>query len=270
MLCVSGLDITIVGHYDYVQTAYYSIATLPTNFVLLIITSMVNPLMPASSAMSARSSAVEMGDFLAKITRYTTVILLLTGLPLMVCGLPILRLWVGPLYAQHTLQYLRILVLANVIRNLCAPYATMIVATGRQGAATATAVAEAAVNLGSSIFLASRFGAIGVALGTVLGSLVSVSCHFAITMHFTHSTLSISRAQLFLKGLLQPAMIGIPSLVFLPLLWAPARANLKPLPAIAWAVSTLLIAWFFGLNRRERSDIRRFLGSRLPLPLTAN
>ena len=53
--------------------------------------SMTGPLMPASSAMSTQRSAAEMGNFLARITRYTTVILLLTGLPLMVCGLPILR-----------------------------------------------------------------------------------------------------------------------------------------------------------------------------------
>ena len=52
ILCVTGLDVTIVGHYDYIQTAYYSIATLPTSFVLLVVASMVNPLMPASSALS--------------------------------------------------------------------------------------------------------------------------------------------------------------------------------------------------------------------------
>jgi len=57
MLCVTGLDITIVGHYDYVQTAYYSIATLPTSFVLLFLSSIINPLLPASSAMSTLRSA---------------------------------------------------------------------------------------------------------------------------------------------------------------------------------------------------------------------
>ena len=36
MLCVSGLDVTIVGHFDFGQTAFYSIATLPTNFILSI------------------------------------------------------------------------------------------------------------------------------------------------------------------------------------------------------------------------------------------
>lgn len=263
MLCITGLDITIVGHYDYVQTAYYSIATLPTSFVLLIISSMVNPLMPASSAMSAQRSPSEMGDFLAKITRYSTVILLLTGLPLMVCGFPILRLWVGPVYAVHTLQYLRVLVFANVIRNLCAPYATMICATGRQGAAAISAVSEAVVNLGSSIYLASRFGAIGVALGTVLGSLVGVSLHFAISMHLTHETFAISRSRLFVKGLLRPAIVAIPSLVLLPLWWSTSQVALSPRMVIVWSLSTLVLAWLGGVSRKERSELMHFSRKRL-------
>jgi O-antigen/teichoic acid export membrane protein len=257
LLFVAGLDVTIVGHYDYLQTAYYSIATLPTSFVLSIIGSMMGPLMPASSAMSTQRSASEMGDFLIRITRYTTVLLLLTGLPLMVCGFPILRLWVGPIYALHTLKYLRILVFANVIRNLCAPYATMICATGRQGAATATALSEGVVNLSSSIYLASRFGAIGVALGTVIGSFVSVSLHFAITMHFTRQTLGSSRSRLFLKGLLRPAVIAIPSLALLPLWWSPTRLALSPRLLIVWGLTTLALGWFGALSSKERNDLMR-------------
>ena len=122
MVCVSGLDVTMVGHYAYNQTAYYSIATLPTNFLILIISSILGPMMPASSALSTQRSPSEMGDILTRITRYSIILLLLIGLPLIVCGLPILRLWVGPVYAIHTLTYLRILsFLANLLRNLCAP-----------------------------------------------------------------------------------------------------------------------------------------------------
>jgi O-antigen/teichoic acid export membrane protein len=253
MLCITGLDVTIVGHYDYLQTAYYSIATLPTIFALSIIGSMMGPLLPASSAMSTQRSASEMGDFLARITRYTTAMLLLTGLPLMVCGSPILRLWVGAEYAYRTLPYLRILVFANVFRNLCLPYATMVTATGRQRAAVASALCEGIVNLGSSIYLAGRIGAIGVALGTLLGSFVSVSLHFAISMHFTQQTLAISRSRLFLKGLLQPAIIAIPSLVLLPFWWSPTHMSLSAPFVMVWGISTLVFAWFGGLSKKERS-----------------
>jgi len=262
MLCITGLDITIVGHYDYVQTAYYSIATLPTSFVLLIISSLLNPLMPASSAMSTQRSAAEMGNLLTRITRYITLVVLLTGLPLIVCGFPILRLWVGSAYALHTFEYLRILVFANIIRNLCAPYATMIVATGRHGAAAASAISEALVNLSSSIFLASRFGAIGVAIGTVVGAVVGVSLHFAITMQFTRRTLDVSRAKLFISGVLRPALIAVPSLILLPLWWSHSRLTLTSQMEVVWGASTLGLAWLVGLNRNERNDLLRLAKNR--------
>jgi O-antigen/teichoic acid export membrane protein len=251
MLCIAGLDVLLVGHYDYGQTAFYSIATLPTNFVLLLVGSALSPLMPASSALSMQRSPSEMGEFLSKITRYTTVLLLVTGLPLIVCGFLILRAWVGPLYAAHSLRYLRILVLANIIRNLCAPYATILTATGRQAAALAAAISEGMVNLGSSIYLAHRFGAIGVAVGTLIGSFVSVALHFAITMSFTSSAVAISRSRLFLKGLLHPAVIGIPTVILVPFWWSSPAAPGPELAAL-WAISTFLLAGLLGIRSKER------------------
>ncbi len=266
MLCVSGFDIAIVGHFAYFETAYYSIATMPTNFVLLIISSLISPLMPATSALSTQREPSQMGVVLSRVTRYTTVALLLTGLPLVVFGFSILRIWVGPDYALHTLKYLRILILANVLRNLCAPYATMITATGRQGAATTAAISEALVNLGSSLYLASRFGAIGVAIGTLLGSCVSILVHFAITMHFTRQTFAISRSRLFAKGLLRPLVMAIPSLLSIPLWWAPAL-NLNVSFVVAWGCSTLALAWYVGLRSEERHELTCRIRNRLvPLP----
>ena len=255
MLCVVGLDITIVGHYDYLQTAYYSIATLPTTFMLMIVASMLGPLMPACSAMNTRRTPVEMGSFLARATKYSTLVLLSIGLPLIVFGLPILRLWVGSSYASQSIGYLRILVFANIIRNLCAPYATMIVATNEQGAAVVTALSEALVNLGSSLYLASRYGAIGVAIGTVIGSFVSIALHFFITMHYTKRTLATSRSRLFVYGILKPSVVAIPSLALFPI-WFPAyRITLSAGFVAVWIASTIFLASYVGLNRQERTEI---------------
>ena len=266
MLCIAGLDVTIVGHYDYVQTAYYSIATLPVAFILMIISAMLNPLMPASSALSTQRPPVEMGELAARVTRYSSVILLLTGLPLIVFGYPILRLWVGEQYALHTLPYLRILVFANIIRNLCAPYATMIVATDRQSAAITAAISEAVVNLGCSIYLAARFGAVGVAIGTVLGAFVSIALHFGITMRFTRGTLAISRLGFFVKGMLRPAVIAVPSLLVLPLCWSPAQAVRAPI-MLAWCFTTGFFAWYGGLTVTDRRNAIRIFRNKILEPV---
>jgi len=258
MFCVTGLDIVIVGHFDYVQTAYYSIAALPTSFLLLIISALLGPLMPASSALSTRFSPSQMGIFLSKITRYNTIALLLVGLPLVVFAFPILRLWVGSEYALHTVAYLRILVVANVVRNLCAPYATIITATANQKSVIPTAVSEAVVNLGSSLYLAWRFGAIGVAMGTVIGSGVSILVHFVISMRLTRPVISISRRQLLLRDIFAPCVICLPSALLLLVWWPATDLHLVSSMSMVWVLCTVVPAYFC-LNREERQGFSRLI-----------
>lgn len=267
MLCISGLDVTIVGHYDFKETAYYSLATLPANLIMAILASTLGPMLPAASALSTQRTPVAMGNILFRISRYSTIVMLLTGLPLLAGGYPILRLWVGATYALHSVRYLQVLVLATILRNLCMPYATVVVATGKQKLATASAIAEAVVNLGSSIYLARSLGAIGVAAGTLLGAFVSVAMHFTFSMHYTYSTILISRIRLFVGSLLRPALIAIPSLLFLPM-WRNSSWQPLSLPLwLFWATATLLIAWFGALNADERTSLLGIIGSRIKLPV---
>jgi len=255
MLFVSGLDVTIVGRYDFGQTAFYAVATMPTNFMISLMGAALAPLLPTASAMSVDRESKEMGDLLSRATRYSTILLLLCGLPLLVGGPWLLRMWVGPGYAAQTSVYLRVLVLANLVRNLCLPYAGMLLATGRQRVAIAGATAEALVNLGTSVYLVQRIGAIGVAYGTLLGAFVSVGMHFALSMHYTSSTFSVSRMRLFLGGVVRPLIIAIPSLLLVRLWWSrsPPTMLLEIWPV--WAVSTLLLAWYGTLDVEERGRV---------------
>ena len=257
MLCVNGLDVTIVGHYDYPMTAFYSIAVMPTNLILLIISAVMGPVMPASSALSTARTSSEMGVVLIKVTRYAMSLLLLSGLPLIVFGYVVIRIWVGPLYAIHSIPLMRVLIVANILRNSCLPYSTMVIATGRQKSATIAPIAEAVVNLASSIYLASRFGAIGVAYGTLIGALVSVGCHFALSMPATSDTLSISRGKLLWQGIALPGLMALPSLA-MTFFWVSSPTSpLNLWKVLAWVASTLSIAWFAALSGSERDRIFR-------------
>jgi O-antigen/teichoic acid export membrane protein len=259
MLCVNGLDVAIVGRYDFSQTAFYSVATLPATFIISILLAALHPLLPVTSAMSTFRTPTEMGSILSRTTRYSTLVLVTCGLFLMVAAYPILRLWVGPEYATNTVLYLRILVIANVLRNLCAPYSTMLVAMDRQKVAIAGVVAEAAVNVAASIYFAKHFGAVGVAYGTLLGSVVSMLMHFAVSMHYTSPLIAISRARLLVDAILRPLLIAIPSLVLVQSWWSVVNPTFSAATWIAWAASTLIIAWFAGLNGEERTQIRAML-----------
>jgi O-antigen/teichoic acid export membrane protein len=265
MLLISGLDLTIVGRYSFNETAYYSIANAPTSFILMISSALFGPLLPAASALSVLRNPAQMGGVLLRSTRYAVIVLFLTGLPFLVAGYFILRIWVGPVYALHSFPLLRILVLANIIRSSCSPYATMVVATSRQRFATASPVTEGIVNLVSSVWLAQRIGARGVALGTLLGALVGVAVHFGVSMRYTQTTLAISRLELFLKGMLRPAAVAMPSILLLWLWWPLGANSLRLVISCGWTVSTLLLAWFVSLTQGDRDLVARMVSSKLNL-----
>jgi O-antigen/teichoic acid export membrane protein len=267
-LFISGLDLTIVGHYSFAETGFYAIANSPTSFLLMISSAVMAPLLPATSALSVQRSASQMGGVLLRSTRYAVIVLLLTGLPFLVAGYWILRKWVGPIYAEHSLHFLQILVLANIVRTVCAPYATMVVAMSRQSVATASPVAEGLVNLVSSIWLARHFGAMGVALGTLIGAVVGVAMHFGISMRFTQSALALPRMDLFLRGMLRPAALALPSVLLL--LWRGAgTVTLASVPGFdaaiitLWAVSTLVMAWAVSMTHGDREMVVGALRSRI-------
>lgn len=263
MLCVSGLDVAIVGHYDFRETAFYSIATQPTAFTVSALGAALAPLIPTISSLSVHSSPRRMGSILSTATRYSSILLFLTAIPWMVCGYWILHLWVGDNYAVHTLPYLRILILANVIRGVCAPYASMLVATNTQRVAIAGVVLEAAVNVASSVFLAERIGAIGVAYGTLIGSTISIAMHSGFNIRRTYSTFAISRVTFFLASLARPGMIALPSIVLIQLWWLPSAPQFGSLLWVGWSLSTALLAWYICLNEGERYSLLSALQSRL-------
>jgi O-antigen/teichoic acid export membrane protein len=263
MLCVSGLDVAIVGRYDYARTAYYSIATLPTNFVNSVLASALAPLIPASSALNVGRTSEQMGSLLARVTRYSTLLLLLTALPMLIAGYPILRIWVGADYAIHTFQFLRILVIANVIRNICLPYASFVVGTNNQRVATTTVICEALVNLSCSLYFVRHIGAIGVAYGTLIGAFISAGMHFAVSMHFTFSTFAVSRRRLFTSGILRPAIVALPTVLLLPFWWRDSNPALTPFLWAAWTVTTLFLACKIGLDASERQTLPKSMFRRL-------
>jgi O-antigen/teichoic acid export membrane protein len=161
---------------------------------------------------------------------------------------------VGHDYASRSALFLEVLVLGNIIRELGYPYALVVVATGKQHLATLAAVSEAVVNVSLSIYLVEKIGAVGVAIGTVVGAVVSLGLHVVVSMKFTRSTISISRRRFLLEGLLRPLSGVIPSILFLPLWSRTAMLPLNPLWMAIWSVSTLVFIWFVGLKKAERDN----------------
>ncbi|WP_446745442.1 polysaccharide biosynthesis protein [Silvibacterium acidisoli] len=259
MLFISGLDLTIVGHYAFAQTAFYAVAVAPASMQIMLLSAGLGPMMPAASALSVQRSARMVGTMLVKVTRYAAIYLVLTGLPLIVCAPWLLTLWVGPVYAERSVYLLRILAAANIIRYFLSPYATFVIAIGKQRVATISAVSEGVVNLTVSVLLARHHGAVGVAYGTLIGAVTGVLVHIAVSMHFTYDDIAVSRKLFFYGGLLRPFLISLPSGVWL--LWQAIHpAALSVFPFSLWMAATILAAWFISLRPSERDTLVHFAG----------
>lgn len=251
-LLISGLDIVIVGHYDYKNTGYYSIAAGATNLMLVVITSTFGPLLPAVSSMNAQRTPGQIGELVIKVTRFCALLICALGLPLLLGAYPLLKLWVGHAYAIQSALFLQVLVLGNAIRMLAYPYALVVLATAKQRMTIIAAIAEAIVNVTLSICLVQRVGAIGVAIGTCMGALVSIAVHLAVSMRLTRSTILVPRRRFVSDAVLRPLSCVIPSMLLIPF-WRRFAMLPADLPwVIIWTIFTFGIAWLIGLKPMER------------------
>lgn len=258
MLMISGLDLSIVGIFDYKMTAYYAIAATLTNFVAQAQGAIFSALLPASAVLGARGDGQRLGVMLVSSTRYGMLILLAMALPLVVGGHWIIRLWAGADYAQHATLILQVLVIANVVRLCALPYSTLLLGTGQQNKVIASPLAEGITNLVASVVGAHFLGAIGVAVGTLIGAFVSVAFHLFYNMPRT-AVIVIDRLRLVKEGLLRPSLCALPFLVLLAIKPARDLSEYAVLLTVTSIVAALFF-WNFGLLRSERQRLAHALG----------
>jgi O-antigen/teichoic acid export membrane protein len=256
MMMISGLDLAIVGMFDYVAVAYYAVAITLTNFVVQTQNTIFAAVLPASAVLNARSDSKKLGALLLSSTRYGMLMLLAVALPLVLAGKLILTVWVGRDYALHATLIMQILVVANVVRLSFLPYATLLLGMGEQGKVVMSPIAEGVTNLAASLFGAWKFGAIGVAVGTLIGSFVSIGVHFLYHMPRTRGIV-IDRPSLVRNGILRPLICAVPfSLLLLLRVVTPniSTASTWFLSSVA-GVGTGCLLWTFGLIGSERRKI---------------
>ncbi len=253
MLLISGLDTVVVGHFDFKSTGFYAVAATLTNFVILTSGAIFGPLLPAVSALAAADDRTKIASLTVRTTRYCALLLVLTGLPLLLYGYPILSIWVGADYARHSVVLLQILTIANMIRLCMLPYAITVMGNGLQRYGFLGAITEAVVNLSVSIALASRFGAIGVALGTFLGGVIGVALLIFYCMRCTRAAIPVLRAEFMFRGLAAPLVCSIPLFAFLLFCKGhPAAHGVLP-PALV-ATLTVILIWIVGLTGSDRKQ----------------
>jgi O-antigen/teichoic acid export membrane protein len=261
MLMVSGLDLTIVGMFDYSATAYYAVAATLTNFVAQAQGAIFAAMLPASAVLAARGDEKGLGAMLVSSTRYGMLILLAMALPLMLAGNWALGVWVGTYYASRSTLILQVLLVANVVRLCALPYATLLLGTGQQRKVILSPLAEGMTNLAASIVGAYVFGAMGVAAGTLIGAFVSIGFHLLYNMPRT-SCIAIDRLSLVRQGLLRPLVCAVPVglvLLFRAAIRLPSSGTVSLFLLAGGLLGTMVLFWQYGLLGNERARLEQAL-----------
>jgi O-antigen/teichoic acid export membrane protein len=257
MLLVSGLDTVIIGYFDYGAVTPYVLANSIVAIVAGIQSSVFSVLMPKAATLGSKGDSLALGRMLIDSTRYNMLILLAISTPLMMFGELIISVWVGEQYRESTVLFLKVLLVANLIRLSAYPYAIILIGTGQQQKVIITPMMEGLSNFIASVSLASAFGGVGVAFGTVIGGSVGVLSNIFYNMRNTRE-IENDLGSYLTTGLLKPILCFSP--IILLSIFYQLQLNWLSLIVIIVSLCLTLVAVFrFTLVVEERRKILSLL-----------
>lgn len=259
MLLFSGLDVIIVGRYDFAAVAFFSVGLTLSSFVAGVIGSFAQAMIPAAAKLSDDPAALE--RLLVSGFRFIGAVSLIVSAPLIFSGEVILSYWVGSEYAQNASLILALLAVSMVIRNLMLPYVMLAIGVGRHQKMTITPIAEGIASLIATLALVISFGADGVAAAKCIGGLLGVV--MLIWQHALRRSIPDFDRRSYLLGCvarLLAAGVAASSLSALINI-SGLQGHLASVPLIVGAAA--VSAWLILLGERERRDVRRTLSSTL-------
>jgi O-antigen/teichoic acid export membrane protein len=209
MFVISGLDVAIVGRFDFPALAFYSVCVTPVAVLSGSGAALFGPLIQVGAAHAAHGRQRQLAQLLMRATRYATIIMSLAAVVVSFFAEQILGAWLGSEYASRSAPILRLLMIGHALRQLTYPYAALLIAMGQQSKLLLSPVAEAVVNVCVAILAGRRFGAIGVAYAVVIGSVVMLLLNFTFNLPRTHGR-EFSRRTLLVRSILLPMACFLP------------------------------------------------------------
>lgn len=253
MLLVTGLDLVLVGRFEFSAVTPYSIAAGMVALISGLLYAVVNVILPHAAVLHAREKAGELGTLVVSATQASVLLLILTGAPIFAYAGPIIRVWIGQRYVAAGIPLMAVLIVATVIRLIGAPYSLVIVAAGQHSYVKVSPLAEGISNFIASVALGSAFGAVGVAWGTLIGSVIGVGSHLWYSMPRTAPVIGFSRKHLIATGVLLPLLCTSPLMAVAVAAWR--GVNLSLLAFIAATLLSVVAAGLLVLRTQQAGKI---------------
>lgn len=255
MLLITGLNTAIVGIFDYPSLAAFAVAASIVAFLVGIQQSIFAVLIPAvAQRIGQADPSFQLGKLLLRTTRYGCILMGVAGFPLLIWAKSILTLLAGRELAEVGAPILQVLILGNMLRLSAVPFVNLAIAAGEQRRMLLTPLIEGLVNLLVSIWLCQHIGALGVAVGTLVGAFFGVGGNLVVNMSKA-SSLHINLGAYLGQGLVRPYLCFVPAMIALLF-----ESHFSLLLQVAALVSSCLLVAVFGLTPDERHLLRRVFG----------
>jgi O-antigen/teichoic acid export membrane protein len=208
-------EIVIGATLTVTAIAPYSVARRLSEWSALLTDQFTKVLMPLASELQADTDWSRLRELYLTGTRLTLAIFLPIGGALVLLARPLLTVWVGPEFADSA-PLVAILTLAGLIDASQKPAASVLQGAARHQRLAAMTAISAVANLALSIMLAYRIGVLGVALGTLIPT---VLINLGLIMPYARRKIGVSWKMMLTLSVLPALLPMLPAvLVWLVLL----------------------------------------------------
>jgi O-antigen/teichoic acid export membrane protein len=145
----------------------FNIASRIMEYFKSVAFTVMGPLMTTMSTLEGQRRHHDLKRVFLLSTKVMSLISLFLGVMLWICGLPLIRLWVGRQYESAYIP-LMILLVGYVVSLAQSPSINLLIACGRNRLLGWWTLTEGIANLALSIYWAPRYGLAGIALGTAV------------------------------------------------------------------------------------------------------
>jgi len=164
----SKSDELVIGRFLPISAVTpYSLARRLSTLPQMITEQFLTLLLPMASELNAKEDRAQLRSLYVVSTRVTLAIFLSMSMALIVLVKPLLNAWVGADYVSYS-SLVVVLVLASLIDTSTWPAGFVLQGIARHAPLAAMTIGSGIANITLSILLVSRFGLLGVALGTLI------------------------------------------------------------------------------------------------------
>ena len=235
MLLVSGVDLMLVAWLDFPKVGAYGIAA---NLLMLFYGfqgAVFNVLIPETAKIQAQGGSERLVGLLVRSSRFNLLLMAAVALAYFPFRAWMLHLYVGSAYGHDVRPILDLLLIAGIVRLSMTPYNMLAIGTGDHRRIVMSPVLEGVSNVILSILLGKWLGAIGVALGTLIGGAVGAGFHVFYNLPRSPN-LPISPGSFLRQAFMRASWVFVPLLA----VWGLEAIPSEPVGRAAWAMASAL------------------------------